>query len=193
MFHTKHSLHPVLAGPSYSEEPGPLLWHTPSQGEEDWALLLSHLGRGSIFWCRGPPALLHLCTLNIIVTIHRKLLPESPGTLFSLHHTGTTFPSRRSVSRARRWWPHCLLGSPPSASQASWRDLDSTSNTWRDLGDLRNLKRNENKCYLLSLYSRVCKLFVSTDTFSFKVPPHDLVLQCHTPVYHRVRVDLASI
>ena len=33
----------VLAGPSYSEEPGPLLWHTPSQGEEDWALLLSHL------------------------------------------------------------------------------------------------------------------------------------------------------
>ena len=62
----------VLAGPSYSEEPGPLLWHTPSQGEEDWALLLSHLGRGSIFWCRGPPALLHLCTLNIIVTIHRK-------------------------------------------------------------------------------------------------------------------------
>ena len=46
---------------------------------------------------------------------------------------------------------------------------------------------------VLSLYSRVCKLFVSTDTFSCNVPPHDLVLQCHTPVVHRLRVDLASM
>ena len=72
----------VLAGPSYSEEPGPLLWLTLSQGEEDWALLLRHLV-GDLSSGVEVHQHQHTCAhFNIIVTYlieHSYLNPLEPS------------------------------------------------------------------------------------------------------------------